>query len=143
MGSWNHFNFIAYQPGSGNFSGHWNIDNGQLSMFGVCLSQAVAGWTAFWYDCCDLHPLTTLHRAEGKRLSVIVGFHLQEEEAARHTINDRHHMLSLTLSNQKQITLLKVFLTSDIAMHRGYTVHSCHLTLSSQVISNTYRYTFL
>lgn len=55
-------------------------------MFGVGLGDAVAGWTAFRDDGCNLHPLTTLDRAEGKLLPVIMGLYFQEKQAAVDTV---------------------------------------------------------
>lgn len=55
-------------------------------MFRVGLGYAVAGWTVFRYDGCNLHPLATLDRAEGKLLLVIVGLYPQEKQAAIHTL---------------------------------------------------------
>lgn len=54
-------------------------------MFRVGLGHAVAGWTAFGNDGCDLHPLTAFDGAEGKLLPVVMGLYLQEEKAATHT----------------------------------------------------------
>lgn len=75
----------SHQPGVGYLSGHGYVHNGQLSMSGVGLGHAVARWTAFGNDDCDLHPLTAFDGAEGELLPVVMGLHLQEEKAATHT----------------------------------------------------------
>lgn len=56
-------------------------------MSGVGLSHAVAGWTAFRDDGCNLHPLTTFDGAEGKLLLVIMALYFQEKQAAMDTVN--------------------------------------------------------
>lgn len=76
----------THKPGIRYLSGHGYIHNGDLSVSGVGLGHAVAWWTAFRDDGCDLHPLTSLDRAEGKLLPVVMGLHLQEEQAAKHTV---------------------------------------------------------
>ena len=77
---------LSHQLGAWNLSGHGNIHNRQLSVSGIGLGHAVAGWTAFRDDGCDLYPLTSLDRAEGKLLPVVVGLYLQEQQAATHTL---------------------------------------------------------
>lgn len=76
---------FSHQSCTGYLLGHRYIHNRHLSISGVGLGHAIAGWTAFRNDSCDLHPLTALDRAEGKLLPVIVGLYLQEKQAAIYT----------------------------------------------------------
>ena len=50
-------------------------------MPGVGPRHAVTGRAALGDDGRDLHPLTALDGAEGEALAVVVGFHLDEQQA--------------------------------------------------------------
>ena len=50
-------------------------------MPGVGASHAVAGGAALGDDGCYLDPLTALDGAEGEAVAVVVGLHLDEQQA--------------------------------------------------------------
>lgn len=103
---------FSHQSGTGYLLGHGYIHNRHLRMFGVGLGHAVAGWTAFRNDSCDLHPLATLDRAEGKLLPVVMGLYLQEKQAAIHTMKFLTSYTSSYTLQPKKNTLIKMHIYS-------------------------------
>ena len=72
---------LSYQPGVGQLPGHGHVHDGLLCVPGVCPCHAVTGGAALGDDGRDLDPLTALDGAEGEALAVVVGLHLDEQQA--------------------------------------------------------------
>ena len=72
----------THQQRTEELPGHGHVHDGLLRELGVGRGRAVADACVLWDQSFNLYPLAALHRTEGKLLSLVLSFQLQEKQPA-------------------------------------------------------------